>query len=197
MLRVGLTGGIGSGKSAVAALFAERGVPVLDADEIAHALSAKGGAAYDDIVASFGTAVVGANGELDRAALRARVFADAAARRRLEAILHPRVRVEMAARLDALRGPYALLVVPLLVETRPWPFIDRVLVIDADDALRRARLRTRGLSDAEIDAVFAAQLARAQRLAHADDVIENNQDLRALAARVDELHNGYLALANA
>lgn len=197
MLRVGLTGGIGSGKSAVAALFAERGVPVLDADEIAHALSAKGGAAYDDIVASFGTAVVGANGELDRAALRARVFADAAARRRLEAILHPRVRVEMAARLEALRGPYALLVVPLLVETRPWPFIDRVLVIDADDALRRARLRTRGLSDAEIDAIFAAQLARAQRLGHADDVIENNQDLRALAARVDGLHNGYLALANA
>lgn len=197
MLRVGLTGGIGSGKSAVAALFAERGVPVLDADEIAHALSAKGGAAYDDIVASFGTAVVGTDGEIDRAALRARVFADAAARRRLEVILHPRVRVEMAARLDALRGPYALLVVPLLVETRPWPFIDRVLVIDADDALRRARLRTRGLSDAEIDAVFAAQLARAQRLAHANDVIENNQDLRALAARVDGLHNGYLALANA
>lgn len=197
MLRVGLTGGIGSGKSAVADLFAERGVPVLDADEIARAMSSKGGAAYADIVASFGTAVVGADGELDRAALRARAFADAAARRRLEAILHPRVRAEMAARLEALRDPYALLVVPLLVETRPWPFIDRVLVVDADDALRRARLRARGLSNAEIDAIFAVQLARAQRLAHADDVIENNQDLRALAARVDGLHNSYLALANA
>lgn len=198
MLRVGLTGGIGSGKSTVAALFARHGVPVVDTDEIAHELLAPEQTAQAEVVAAFGSEILDTNGKIDRARLRHRVFAEQVERKRLEAILHPRIRVETARRLECLRAPYCLVVVPLLVETGFSDLVDRVLVVDADDALRIQRAKARsGLDEAEIRRIMASQASRQERLQKANDVITNNSDLAHLEREVARLHGVYSALAPA
>ncbi len=197
MFVVGLTGGIGSGKSTVADRFAARGVPVIDTDVIARELAAPGGAALPDIQARFGAAVMQADGTLDRTALRRIVFADGAARRQLEAILHPRIRQHVGQRLAELSAPYALVVIPLLVETGAYrDVLNRVLVVDCQESLQVERVMARnGLSQAEAEAILAAQAGRAERLAAADDVIVNVESATTLDAEVAHLHRRYLALA--
>src|SRR3989344_491253 len=189
MLRIGLTGGIGSGKSTVAALFARRDVPVIDTDEIAHALVAPDQPAHDDIVAAFGHDALDSNGKIDRARLRQRIFNNPAARTRLEAILHPRIRAAVTRQVEALHAPYCVIVVPLLIETGFTDLVDRVLVIDADDAARLQRTKTRGgLSESEVRSIMASQAGRGERLQKADDVITNNSDLAHLEREVARLH---------
>lgn len=193
---VGLTGGIGSGKSTVATLFARHGVPVLDADEIGRELVAPNQPCLDKIVAEFGAEVLSPSGELDRAGLRRRIFTDERARKRLEAILHPAILAEMQARAAQLTAPYALFVIPLLFEAGQQHYVDRVLVVDAPTTLQRARVKQRsGLSDADIDRIFAAQWSRDARLAGADDVIHNDGPLEQLTPQITDLHASYLQRA--
>ncbi|MBI3576241.1 MAG: dephospho-CoA kinase [Gammaproteobacteria bacterium] len=198
MLRVGLTGGIGSGKSTVAMLFARHGVPVIDTDEIARTLAAPGEPAHREIVSAFGRKVLDSTGGINRAWLRQTVFGNPPERRRLEAILHPRIRAEVVARTSALRAAYCLVVVPLLIEAGFTDLVGRVLVVDADESLRLERAKARGgLSEAEIRNIMASQLDRQERLRKADDVITNNSDLAHLEREVTRLHGTYLALASA
>ncbi|THF63829.1 dephospho-CoA kinase [Pseudothauera nasutitermitis] len=194
---VGLTGGIGSGKSAVAERFAARGAAVVDTDLIAHALTAPDGAAMPALRAAFGDGPIAADGSLDRAAMRALVFADPAARARLEGILHPLIRSESARQCAAARTPYVMLVVPLLVESGDWRTrCDRLCVVDCPEALQIARVQARsGLAEPQVRAIMAAQASRAERLAAADDVIDNAGPLETLDAQVDALHGRYLGLA--
>lgn len=196
MLTVGLTGGIGSGKSTVAECFARLGVPVIDTDVIARELTAPGMPALADIRTAFGEGVMTA-AELDRAALRQRVFADDTARRQLEAILHPRIRAAVEHRLRELDAPYALIVIPLLVETQGYrALLNRVLVVDCPEDLQIARVTARsGLTRAEVESILRAQAPREARIAAADDVIANTGSREALCDEVDALHQRYLALA--
>ena len=198
---VGLTGGIGSGKSAAADLFAAHGVAVVDTDAIAHALTKADGAAMPAIRAEFGDAVVGGDGALDRPAMRARVFADEStktpARKRLEAILHPLIRTESERQLAAATAPYAILVVPLLIEAGDYrKRVNRITVVDCAEATQIARVMSRsGLARAEIERILAAQATRDARLAAADDIIDNDGDIAALPPQIERLHADYLALA--
>lgn len=197
-LRIGLTGGIASGKSTVARRFVELGVPVIDADEISRALVAPGQAALTDIIRRFGSTILTANGDLDRRALRALVFDDAGARRDLEAILHPRINAEMRRLADAARGPYVILAIPLLVEAGPPDDIDRILLVDAAEDRQLARLMARdGSSPQQARAILGAQASRAARLEKADDILTNDDGLEHLRAAVDRLHRRYLRLAAA
>ncbi|UEX79860.1 dephospho-CoA kinase [Spiribacter halobius] len=196
MLVVGLTGGIASGKTAAAEAFARRGVPVVDTDELAREVVAPGTAGLAEVVDAFGKDVLAADGTLDRARLRQRVFADAAALARLEAITHPRIEALARERLAAATGPYAILVVPLLVEKGWQHLVDRVLVVDAAVATQRQRLMARdGIDRDAADAVLARQATRADRLAAADDVIENDGDRAALEAAVAALDQRYRRLS--
>ncbi len=198
MLRIGLTGGIGSGKSTVADLFAACGVPVIDADVIARELVAPGQAALSEILNAFGSDMLDTEGQLDRARLRAQVFNDATQRQRLEAILHPRIRTEMTARAAAQTSAYVLLVIPLLFETGQRDMVDRVLVVDIPEAMQRARVAARDqLSDAQMEAILAAQATRDTRINGADDVIDNRGNAVALEQQVNTLHQHYLQLATA
>ena len=194
---VGLTGGIGSGKSAVGNLFAERGIAVIDTDAIAHELTAPGGAAMPAIRAECGAAAAGADGALDRAAMRAIVFADPSARKRLEGILHPMIRIESERRLATAESPYAILMVPLLVESGDYrKRVDRVAVVDCREETQIARVMQRnGLARPDVERILAAQASRTERLAAADDVIDNDGALAGLAPRVEQLHQSYLASA--
>lgn len=194
-LVVGLTGGIGSGKSAAADRFAELGAAVIDTDVISRELTAAGGAAMPQIRAAFGDTVIAADGALDRDAMRARVFADPAQRTRLEAILHPMIRAEARRRLGQVSAPYVVLVVPLLVETGAYrDTVTRIVVVDCDEATQIARVKARsGLSEAQIVAVIRAQATREKRLALADDVIANDGELAHMHQIVDRLHQNYLA----
>lgn len=194
---VGLTGGIGSGKSAVAELFAKRGVAVVDSDEIAHELTRAGGTAIDLIRDTFGPEVIGADGGLDRARMRELAFGHAAARQKLEAILHPLIREEGAHRLEHAASAYAVLVVPLLVETGiDRSRYSRVAVVDCTESQQIERvMRRSGLSEQEVRIILAAQATREERLARADDVIDNSGPIDALESRVARLHEKYLALA--
>ncbi|HUX74480.1 MAG TPA: dephospho-CoA kinase [Steroidobacteraceae bacterium] len=197
-LRIGLTGGIASGKSAVARRFAELGVPVIDADEIARAIVEPGEAAHGEVVRRFGGAILAANGELDRHALRKLIFSDAEARRDLEAILHPRIQAQMRRRAAALRGPYLVMVIPLLVEGGSREGLDRILVVDADEDVRLRRLIDRdGGTVLQARAILDAQASRAARLQLADDVLMNDGSLQELRGAVDDLHRRYLELAAA
>ncbi|MGE0802148.1 MAG: dephospho-CoA kinase [Lautropia sp.] len=198
--KVGLTGGIGSGKSTVADGFAALGVPVVDTDAIAHRLTAPGGDAIDAIRAEFGAAMIAADGRLDRAAMRAAVFADAGARRRLEAILHPLIRGQAereTAAAFAQGAEYLILAIPLLVESGNWhDRVDRVLVVDCPVELQIERvIRRSGLTREAVLAIIAAQATREARLAAADDVIDNSGTAVALTPRVAELHRHYRGLA--
>jgi dephospho-CoA kinase len=198
MLRIGLTGGIGSGKSTVAALFARHGVPVIDTDEIARLATRPGCPALDEIVRAFGPSMLNAAGELDRAALRRRVFTDPDERRQLEAILHPRIRFEVERQVAALKVPYCVIVVPLLIEVGFSDLADRVLVVDAEEGDQIARTRARSqLTETEVRRIMATQASRADRLKAAHDVIVNNADLAHLEHEVGRLHQRYLSLAAA
>lgn len=195
---VGLSGGIGCGKSTVADMLADLGAAVVDTDVIARELTGVEGTAIAEIVAAFGADVLTASGELDRAAMRARVFADRGARERLQDILHPLILEVATRRVAAAEAPYALLVVPLLVENLPRyrALIDRVAVVDCERAQQLARAAARpGLDEAQARAIVDAQIDAAARLAVADDVIDNRAGIDALRARVAALHAKYLAMA--
>ena len=190
---VGLTGGIASGKSIVAGWLEELGAAVVDTDVIAREQTAPGRAALKEIVREFGAELLADDGALDRARLRRRVFADSRARKRLEAILHPRIRKAAWKRAGSTPGSYLVMVIPLLAETGFTAGIDRVLVIDAPRELQIRRLGERdGGGGRQARAILAAQASRRQRLAMADDVILNDGSLEALRAQVSELHRRYL-----
>lgn len=197
-LSIGLTGGIASGKSVVARLFAGHGVPVLDTDQIARDVVEPGQPALAEVVAAFGPTVLAADGRLDRQALRQRVFADPAARHRLEAILHPAIRAELARRAAAAGGPYQIWVIPLLVEGGRIDRVDRVLVVDCPVETQLARLQARdGENQDSARRIVAAQASREQRLAAADDLITNDGPLEALAPQVAALDARYREVAEA
>jgi dephospho-CoA kinase len=197
---VGLTGGIGSGKSAAADRFAARGAAVVDTDVIARELTAPGGAGIAPLHAAFGAELLTSDGALDRTQMRRIAFADPSARARLEAILHPLIRAECEMRIRRLASadfPYVLLVVPLLVESGNYrERVNRVCVVDCPEEIQVARVTARsGLSPAEVQSIIAAQASRAQRLAVADDIIDNAAGLPALDARIAMLHAKYREMA--
>ena len=194
-LRIGLTGGIASGKTTVAKLFAARGVPVLDTDQIARDVVEPGQPALAEVVAAFGPDILGPDGRLDRPLLRARIFADPDSRQRLEAILHPAIRAELARRAEAAGGPYQVWVIPLLVEGGQVDRVDRILVVDCPEAVQLARVKARdGETEDSARAILAAQASRAQRLAAADDVIVNDGEEAGLGPQVAALDARYRAL---
>jgi dephospho-CoA kinase len=196
MLRVGLTGGIGSGKSTIASLFTMRGVPVIDTDEIARSLTEPGQEAFIEIVRIYGDTILDEGRRIDRHKLRERVFDNADDRRRLENILHPRIRTIVREKLAALEAPYGILVVPLLVESGFTDLVDRVLVVDTFENVQIQRTAARtGLSELEIRKIMSAQASRAQRLQQANDVIENNADRKHLEGEVERMHQWYQSLA--
>ena len=196
--RVALTGGIASGKTTVANLFAELGVPLIDTDAIARQVVEPGQPALAAVVAAFGTGMLDADGRLDRRRMRERIFSDPTAKRRLEAILHPAIRVEMERQSSAAAGPYQVLVIPLLAEGKRRDHVDRVLLVDVPEELQIQRLTLRdGVTHAQAEASLNAQATRAERLAMADDVVRNTGRVDDLRAAVANLHQKYLALAAA
>lgn len=197
MLVVGLTGGIASGKSTIEKAFVERGVPTVDADLVAREVVQPGEPGLAAVAAEFGPGVLAPDGQLDRRALRERIFTDPAERARLERILHPLIRARVHAHLAAVDAPYALLVAPLLLEAGLEDLVDHVLVVDVPETVQLARLMTRDhTSEAQARAALAAQLPRRERLARADEVIDNSVDPSLVGGIVDALHQRYLALAH-
>ena len=198
---IGLTGGIASGKSALEKAFAKQGVVVADADLLAREVVAPGEPALAAVVERFGAGVLQVDGQLDRAALRVRVFGDPDQRRALEAILHPAIRARLEAICRAAPGPYAIATVPLLTEgggRAAYPWLHRILVVDTPAAVQKARLMQRDGIDATLaDQMMAAQASRAERLALADDIVVNDGDIHHLQHAADALHLRYLALATA
>jgi dephospho-CoA kinase len=195
MFLVGLTGGIGSGKSEAARIFAGLGVPVIDTDAIAHALTATGQPLVQNLIACFGTEFLNPDGSLNRAALREKIFADENARRQLEAILHPAIYDEVLQAIDRHpEAPYQIIAVPLLFESdRYQKLIQRSLLIDCEEALQIKRTSARsGLPVATIEAIMHAQMPRAERIKRAQDIITNNQGLIELQKKVEALHQTYL-----
>ena len=202
-LVIGLTGGIGSGKSAAADEFARLGATVIDTDAIAHELTGPGGAAVAEVKRQFGSAFVDASAAMDRKRMRELVFSDAEEKQRLEVLLHPIIRAESARRVAAAfadrSGPYAVLVVPLLIESPGYrERVGRVLVVDCPEELQIARVGQRsGMPEGEIRRIIASQVQREKRLAAADDVINNSSTIAAMQQQVRRLHETYLALAAA
>lgn len=196
MLKIGLTGGIGCGKSIVAGMFAAFGTPVIDADAIAHALVEPGRPALRQLQQCFGPDIVDEHGALNRTALRELVFCNADKKNQLEAILHPLVYQEMRQRLDTLSGAsYVILSIPLLLETGMQRFVDRIAVVDCPESTQIERVKKRnGLAESTIRAIMYAQATRQQRLAAGDDIIDNSGSVTELAQQVEKLHNLYLAL---
>lgn len=196
---VGLTGGIGCGKSAAADEFARLGAAVVDADAIAHELTRAGGAAMPDVRRLFGDQFIDPSGAMDRAKVRALVFSDAGAKSRLEGLLHPMIRAESERRIAAARAPYVVHVVPLLLESPDYRRrVARVLVVDCAPQEQMTRVRQRsGLGEDEIRRIVDAQMPRQSRLAAADDVIDNSGSIDALHKQVRQLHSRYLELARA
>jgi len=200
MFAVGLTGGIGSGKSTVADLFAKRGVTLVDTDVIAHRITAPRGLAMPSIATEFGPSFVTSDGSLDRARMRALVFSDENARKRLEAITHPLIRAETERQRQQAPGPYVIVVVPLLVESGSWKTrVNRVLAVDCSVETQIARvMRRNAFTREQVLAIIARQATRDARLAAADDVVVNdNRSLEELDVDVDQLHRTYVSLAGA
>ena len=196
-LVIGLTGGIGSGKSAAAEAFEKLGATVVDTDAIAHELTGPGGAAVAEIARQFGKAFIDATGAMDRKRMRDLVFTDAEEKQRLEALLHPMIRAESERRIAAAPGAYVIYVVPLLIESAGHrERVGRVLVVDCPEALQLSRVRQRSmLPEGQIKRIIASQIKRESRLAAADDVIDNSGTIAALHQQVAVLHEKYLALA--
>ena len=194
---VGLTGGIGSGKTTVADMFAQRGAAIIDTDLIAHRLTASGGSAIPDIKSQFGSEFLNADGSMNRAKMREHVFTNPATKAQLESILHPRIRSESEQAARKAQGLYLIFVVPLLVESETWRRrVSRVLLIDCMEETQVSRVMHRsGLTEAQVRTIMATQASRQQRLAAADDVINNDGNASALAAQVDKLHALYVSLA--
>lgn len=193
---VGLTGGIGSGKSTVAALFAKKGIPVIDADDIARKITQPNEPAFHGIVKLFGPAILLPDGTLDRAKLRQQVFQDEIKRKQLEQLLHPLIRTEMATEIKALDVPYCIAMIPLLLETAPNPLIRRVLVIDTPETLQISRTAARDrIAPDAIQATLNAQINRTKRLERADDILINDRTIEDLIPEIDKLHAFYLTLA--
>lgn len=198
MLKIGLTGGIGCGKSTVCQRFAEFGVPIIDADLIARQLVEPGCTALQQIADVFGAEMLNADGGLNRGKLREAVFADSAKKQRLDAIMHPLVYQRIAADVGGLQAHYCVIAVPLLLESKNPYAVDRVLVIDCAEERQIERVIIRDkLSRPQVEAIIASQMPRMQRLARADDVIDNNGGPEWLAEQVKNLHNSYLLLATA
>jgi dephospho-CoA kinase len=196
MLIIGLTGGIGSGKTAVSDAFAQRGVPIIDTDVLARDVVQPGQPAFQEIVAAFGRACLDNHCALDRGYLRRTVFANPELRHRLEAILHPRIRQRMQACITALTAPYCIVVVPLLTETGMTHWFDRILVVDVPEAVQIQRVMARdNVDETHARHILSAQASREKRLAIADDIIENIDDIDVLDHKVEALHNIYLSLA--
>ncbi len=194
--RIGLTGGIASGKTTVANLFAELGAAIIDTDVIAREVVAPGQPALEEIATAFGDEVLQADGSLDRGALRARIFASVEDRRRLEAITHPRIRAETLRQASEAGGPYQLIVVPLLVESPLRDSVDRILVVDCPEETQIERLMARDAdSEAQARRILAAQASRSERLAIADDVVRNDGSLEDTRRQVAALHEIYRSLA--
>ncbi len=196
MYKVGLTGGIGCGKTTVSNLFKQLSVPVIDADEIAHAIVSPGGIALRHISQQFGPAYILPDGNLDRSKLRETIFHDAEKKSQLENIMHPLIYAEIEQKLSELSTPYAILAIPLLLETRMQAFVDHILVIDCpmEVQINRVKLRDK-LSAAQITAIINSQVSRTERLAQADSVIDNTQDLLKLSQQVNHLHKQFLRQA--
>ncbi len=194
---VGVTGGIGCGKTTVTDLFAQLGASLIDTDIIAHQLTAKNGAAITLIAAEFGTEFINPDGALDRSKMRELVFTRPDAKNRLEAILHPMIGRETIQQANQAQGTYLMFIVPLLVESRTWKEkVDRVLVIDSPESLQVARVMARnGMTETQVKAIMATQASRAERLAAADDVIQNQGEIAALTAQVAQLHQQYCAFS--
>ena len=202
MLIVGLTGGIASGKSTVAAHFAALGIPIIDTDLIARELVQPGQEALNDVVAHFGAQALQEDGQLNRAWLRQRIFSSAQERATLNAIMHPRIYAQVVKRLAALKpedASYAIIVIPLLIENQNYDKLpDLVLVVDLTESEQLKRLMQRdGVNQAQAEAILNAQATRAQRLQRADDIIDNNGCIEALATRIAQLHHAFLQLASA
>jgi dephospho-CoA kinase len=194
-LKVGLTGGIASGKTAVSDLFARLGVPIIDADVISHQMVTKGQPALTEIVQTFGTEVLQLDGNLDRIALRQRIFAEVEARNKLEAILHPKIYAEIIHQINQLNAGYCIISVPLLLETKQQHQVDRIVVVDSPTELQYQRLQKRnGLAPRQIEQILRVQLSREIRVASADDIIDNSKDFNALTQQVHKLHEFYLSL---
>ncbi len=196
MLVIGLTGGIGSGKSTVAKLFAAKGVPIIDMDQIARQVVAAGQPALAQITREFGTAVLDSDGQLDRRKIRALIFESAEKRHRLEAILHPLIRQETQHQLTELDTAYCIVVIPLLLESHQQPLVDRILVVDVPETLQISRTMKRdGVSAEAVKKILHAQTDRNSRLAAADDVIDNAVELAKVRDRVAELDQQYRTMA--
>ncbi len=193
-LKIGLTGGIGSGKSTVCALFADYSIPIIDADIIARQLVEPGAPALDEIVRQFGAEILN-NGALNRKKLGKIIFSDADKKARLEAILHPAIQQQLIQQAGSQQSPYCILAIPLLLETGMKDLVDRILVIDCPLELQFERVKRRdGLSDEQIKRIIASQISREERLSQADDVIDNSKSAIELAEQVKNLHNLYLSL---
>ena len=197
-LVIALTGGIGSGKSSVAAILKELGAAVIDTDEIAHRLTAPGQPGAHAVGEQFGAGYLRADGALDRDRMRALVFSDPAAKKKLEAILHPMIRAEVNAAVQAAHAPYIVIAVPLLIETGAYrELARRILVVDCSEEQQMARvIRRTGLSAAAVRAIMTSQVSRGERLKHADDVVRNAAGLAELRVEVAALHGKYLELAS-
>lgn len=197
MFRVGLTGGVASGKSTVADIFAELGAGVVDTDVVAREVVAPGQPGLDAVTAAFGPEILQASGELDRRALRNIVFSDPQRRKLLESILHPLIRARTLELLDQLEAPYTIVVVPLLLETGFAELVERILVVDCPQARQLERLRRRDdIDEGQAHAMLAAQADRQSRLARADDVVDNSGSVESTRSQVEALHERYLQLAS-
>ena len=196
-LVVGLTGGIGSGKTTVANGFSQLGVPVIDADQLAHELVEPGQIALDEIISTFGAEALTTGGRLDRDHMRQQIFSDPARKSQLETILHPKIRQRIRMLLSGIRAPYYVVVIPLLLESRQTDLVDRILVIDLPEKEQLIRVAARdSLSDNDIMAIMASQADRNTRLAAADDIIVNDQDITALTCHIQELHKHYMGITH-
>ena len=196
-LVVGLTGGIGSGKSTVANGFSALGVPVIDTDKLARELVEPGQPALDEIISTFGSEAISADGQLDRDYMRQLIFTDNSRKSQLEAILHPRIRQRVRALLADIRSPYCIVVIPLLLETGQTDLVDRILVVDAPEKEQLTRVAARdSLSDNAIKAIIRSQVDRNTRLAAADDIIVNDRGMSELTGHIRKLHRHYMDIAH-
>lgn len=196
MLKVGLTGGIASGKSTICELFSQHNIPIIDADIIAQELVKPNQTALKEVIQLFGNDILLNNGELDRKQLRQRIFSNSVDKQQLEALLHPRIRQQLIQQSNQVNAPYCILAIPLLIEANMFDIVDLVLVIDSEQEQQVKRVcRRDNISSADAQAIISSQATREQRLSIADDIISNNHSLESLTLLVDELHKKYSSMS--